>query len=70
MEEWISQAEYMKRYNMGFNVVKQMIANKELEVRQMTKKERFYCKVGKAVCEGIGCILFGLFWVVIFILGF
>lgn len=37
-EEWISQNEYMKRNKMGFAVVKQMIANKQLEVRQTPRR--------------------------------
>lgn len=39
MEEWISQNEYMKRYKLGFTVMKQMIANKEVEVRETPRRE-------------------------------
>ena len=33
-DEWISMAEYMKRYGLGHEVVKNMIYKKELEVRK------------------------------------
>lgn len=39
MEEWISQNEYMKRYKLGFKVMKQMIANKEVEVRETPRRK-------------------------------
>ena len=32
-EELISQAEYMRRYNIGHAVLKRMIKNKEVEMR-------------------------------------
>ena len=25
----------------------------------MSKQERFYCKIGQAVCEGLGCMAMG-----------
>lgn len=25
----------------------------------MTKEQRIYCKIGQAVCEGLGCMLVG-----------
>ena len=33
MEEWISLNEYMRRYKTGYEAVKKMIANKEVECR-------------------------------------
>lgn len=39
MEEWISQNEYMKRYKLGFTVMKQMIVNKEVEVRETPRRK-------------------------------
>ena len=33
------------------------------EMKQMTKEQRFYCKVGQAVCKGLGLILFFGFWI-------
>ena len=34
MDEWISLNEYMRRYKVGYTVVKNMIVNKELEARE------------------------------------
>ena len=33
-EEWISMAEYMERYGLGYKTVKNMIYKKEIEVRE------------------------------------
>ncbi len=33
----------------------------------MTKKQKFYCKIGQVVCKGIGLILFSTTWAGIFI---
>ena len=38
MDEWISLNEYMRRYKVGYAVVKRMIANKELEVRETPRR--------------------------------
>ena len=32
-------------------------------MKQMTKEQRFYYKVGQAVCKGLGLILFFGFWI-------
>lgn len=45
MEEWISLNEYMRRNKMGYNVVLQMIYNKEIEARK-TPGGRYKIKVG------------------------
>ena len=37
MDEWISLNEYMRRYKVGYTVVKNMIVNKELEARELIK---------------------------------
>lgn len=34
----------------------------------MSKQERFYCKIGQAVCEGLGCMLVGGTFLVMFLL--
>lgn len=33
----------------------------------MTKQQKFYCKIGQVVCEGLGLIAFSMMWVGIFI---
>ena len=38
MDEWISLNEYMRRYKVRYAVVKRMIANKELEVRETPRR--------------------------------
>lgn len=38
MDEWISLNEYMRRYKVGYVVVKKMITNKELEVRETPRR--------------------------------
>ena len=38
MDEWISLNEYMKRYKVGYAVVKKMIFNKELETRKTPRR--------------------------------
>ena len=38
MDEWISLNEYMRRYKVGYTVVKKMIANNELETRQTPRR--------------------------------
>ena len=45
MEEWISLNEYMRRYKTGYETVKKMIANKEVECR-MTPGGYYKIKVG------------------------
>ena len=45
MEEWISLNEYMRRYKTGYEAVKNMIANKEVECR-MTPGGYYKIKVG------------------------
>ena len=32
-------------------------------MKQMTKEQKFYYKVGQAVCKGLGLILFFGFWI-------
>ena len=34
MEEWISLRQYMKRFKLGYEVVLQMINNREVEYRK------------------------------------
>ena len=38
MDEWISLNEYMRRYKVGYAVVKKMIVNEELEVRETPRR--------------------------------
>lgn len=45
-EEWISMTEYMKRYKIGYETVKNMIYKKELEVKE-TPGGQYRIKVGK-----------------------
>ena len=33
----------------------------------MTKEQKIYCKVGQAVCKGLGMLTFSMMWAVIFI---
>ena len=34
----------------------------------MTRKQKLYCKIGQAVCEGLGCMLIGGTFLVMFLL--
>lgn len=45
MEEYISLNEYCRRYNMGYNTVKQMVHNKELDYI-VTESGYYKIKVG------------------------
>ena len=45
-EEWISMTEYMKRYYIGYETLKNMIYKKELEVRE-TSGGQYRIRVGK-----------------------
>ena len=45
MEEWISLRQYMKRFKLGYEVVLQMINNREVEYRK-TPGGQYKIKVG------------------------
>lgn len=45
-EEWISMAEYRKRYGLGYETVKNMIYKKEIEARE-TKGGQYRIRVSK-----------------------
>lgn len=45
-EEWISMAEYRKRYGLGYETVKNMIYKKEIEARE-TKGGQYRIRVNK-----------------------
>ena len=44
-EEWISLNEYMRRYHMGYEVITQMINNKEIESKK-TPGGHYKIKIG------------------------
>lgn len=43
-EKWISQNEYMKRYNLGFKAVKELIATNQVEYKKIGSQYRI--KIG------------------------
>ena len=34
----------------------------------MTREQKIYCKIGQAVCEGLGCIAVGITFATMFVL--